>query len=80
MDIRKISGQWGVLVLRKKGKTRKRLGNGGRFTTGKAYAKEIKVYTSEKSSVIGKRIRLLADRAKQNIVLLPLPKEQLDIT
>ena len=46
----------------------------------KAYAKEIKVYTSEKSSVIGRRIRLLADKAKQNIVLLPLPKEQLDIT
>ena len=69
-----------VKVLRKKGKTRKRLGNGGRFTTGKSIRKRDKSVYKRKSSVIGKRIRLLADRAKQNIVLLPLPKEQLDIT
>ena len=31
-----------VKVLRKKGKTRKRLGNGGRFTTGKSIRKRDK--------------------------------------
>ena len=41
-------------LLRKKGKTRKRLGNGGRFTTGKAYGKETEAYTREMKLGIGK--------------------------
>ena len=46
--------------LRRKGKTRKRMGNGGRFTTGKSIrvsGKGIKAYTIAKNSDIGKRIR-----------------------
>ena len=49
--------QTGILkVLRKKGLTRKRLGNGGRFTTGKAYANEIKRYIEDKVLDAGKQI------------------------
>lgn len=46
-----------VKVLRKKGKTRKRLGNGGRFTTGKSIRKLDKTYINAKNSGIGEQIR-----------------------
>ena len=64
--------------LRRKGKTRKRMGNGGRFTTGKSIRKRIKAYTAAKNSGIGKRIRWYRDKGKAKHVLLRLRREKQD--
>ena len=65
--------------LRRKGKTRKRLGNGGRFTTGKVYAREIKVYITAKSSDIGKQIQWYRGKEKVKYVLQHSRRERRDI-
>ena len=65
--------------LRRKGKTRKRSGNGGRFTTGKAYGNGIKAYTAAKSSDIGKRTRWCRGKGKVKHALPRLRKERRDI-
>lgn len=64
--------------LRRKGKTRKRLGNSGRFTTGKAYANGIRAYTTAKSSGIGKRTRWCPDKGKARRVLPRSQRERRD--
>ena len=63
--------------LRRKGKTRKRMGNGGRFTTG-VFAKGIRAYIAEKNSGIGKRIRWYRDKGKAKHVLPRLRRERQD--
>ena len=67
--------------LRRKGKTRKRMGTGGRFTTGKSIRKRDKsVNITAKSSDIGKRTRWCLGKGKAKHVLPRLRRERRDIT
>lgn len=68
-----------VKELRRKGKTRKRLGTGGRFTTGKAYEREIKAYITAKNSGIGKQTRWFQAKERQRHVLRHWQREAQDI-
>lgn len=65
--------------LRRKGKTRKRLGNGGRFTTGKVSANGIRACTAARNSDTGKRTLWYRDKGKARHVLPRLRRERRDI-
>ena len=55
--------------LRRKGKTRKRLGNGGRFTTGKSIRKRDKsVYSRKEFGQLGSRYGSIGTREKQSML------------
>ena len=53
--------------LRRKGKTRKRMGNGGRFTTGKSIRKRDKSVYNRKNSALGSGYGGIGTREKQSM-------------
>ena len=66
-------------VLRRKGKSHGKKETRGKFNLGKQSEKEIKAYTKDRSSGIGKLILWCPAEANQRLVLLLLRSERQDI-